>query len=93
MTVPQIIQIISLLLFVYGASTYYNIRRTLHKNGYPVSIFVYSGPCWEHFNDLVKKSEPAVARRLKIRKASMTISLVLAFAVLVFSSVIAKHVQ
>jgi len=53
MTAPQIAQIISILLFIYGASAYYNIRRTLHKHGYPVSVFVYSGPCWEHYNDLI----------------------------------------
>jgi len=92
MTAPQIAQIISILLFIYGASAYYNIRRTLHKHGYPVSVFVYSGPCWEHYNDLIKKSGPAEARRLKVRKASMTISLVLAFIVIFFSSLIAKHI-
>jgi uncharacterized membrane protein YiaA len=92
MTAPQIAQILSILLFIYGASVYYNIRRTLNKQGYPVSVFVYSGPCWEHYNDLIRKSEPAEARRLKIRKASMTIALVLAFLVIFISSLMAKQV-
>lgn len=91
MTTPQIAQIISILLFIYGASAYYNIRRILHKQGYPVSVFVYSGPCWEHYNDLIRKSGVAEARRLRVRKAAMVISLVLAFAVIFLSSLMAKQ--
>ena len=90
MTPPQIVQIISILLFICSASAYYNIRRTLHKRGYPVSIFVYSGPCWGHYKDLIEKSEPHEQRRLKARKALMIIFLALAFAGLLLSSLIAK---
>ena len=90
MTPSQIIQVISILLFISSASAYYNIRRTLHKLGYPVSIFVYSGPCWGHYKDLIEKSAPQEKRRLKIRKTLMIISLALAFAGLLLSSVIAK---
>lgn len=92
MTAPQIIQIIATLLFCYGASLYYGIRRTLHKQGYPVSIFVYSGPCWGHYRDLIEKSTPSVQRRLKARKAAMILSLILALAGVLLSAVIARPV-
>ncbi len=90
MTAPQTVQIISLLLFICGACAYYNIRRTLHQHGYPVSIFVYSGPCWGHYQDLIAKSPPAVQRRLKSRKRAMILCLLLAFAGILLASVMAK---
>lgn len=90
MRAPQIVQIIATLLFCYGASLYYGIRRTLHKHGYPVSIFVYSGPCWGHYRDLMEKSTPAARRRLKARKIAMTISLILALAGVLLAAVLAK---
>jgi len=90
MTSPQIVQLISIALFVCGAYTYYNIRRTLYKEGYPVSIFVYSGPCWKHYQDLITKSEPAEQHRLKFRKRFMILCMALAIASLILSSVIAR---
>lgn len=90
MITPQIVQIISTLLFVCGASLYYGIRRTLYKQGYPVSIFVYSGPCWSHYRDLIQKSAPAEQWRLKARKLAMVISLVLALGGVLLASVIAQ---
>ncbi|MFA7174052.1 MAG: hypothetical protein WC340_11695 [Kiritimatiellia bacterium] len=90
MTAPQIVQIISTLLFACGASLYYGIRRTLYKQGYPVSVFVYSGPCWSHYRDLIQKSTPAARRRLKTRKFAMTVSLILALMGVLFASVIAQ---
>ncbi|MDD2600469.1 MAG: hypothetical protein PHO37_14805 [Kiritimatiellae bacterium] len=90
MITPQIVQIISTLLFVCGASLYYGIRRTLYKQGYPVSIFVYSGPCWSHYRDLIRKSTPAAQRRLRARKIAMTLSLLLALAGVLLASVIAQ---
>jgi len=90
MTASQIFQIISLLLFIVSASLYYNIRRMLHQQGYPVSVFVYSGPCWGHYQDLIAKSPPAVQRRLKSRKRAMILCLLLAFAGILLASVMAK---
>lgn len=84
----QIIQIISLLLFIIGACLYYNIRRTLHKQGYPVSIFVYSGPCWEYYKDLIEKSEPAEQRHLILRKRAMTVCMTLAIILLLFQGLL-----
>lgn len=88
MATTQIIQLVSTGLFVVSACLYYNIRRTLHKRGYPVSIFVYSGPCWGHYKDLIEKSEPAEQRRLKLRKAAMTASMVLALVLVLLSGFI-----
>ena len=90
MTFSQTVQLISIALFVCSACSYYNIRRTLHKEGYPVSIFVYSGPCWKHYHDLIAKSEPAEQRHLKFRKLFMILCMTLAIAGLILSSVIAK---
>ncbi len=86
----QIIQFFTIALFIIGSCIYYNIRRTLHKQGYPVSIFVYSGPCWEHYKDLINKSEPAEQRRLKLRKTVMTACISMAIILLLISGFIPK---
>lgn len=84
----QIIQSVAIILFITGACLYYNIRRTLHKQGYPVSVFVYSGPCWEHYNNLIQRSEPAQRRRLKLRKRAMAACLITAIVLVIFSGFI-----
>ncbi len=81
----QIIQLLSILLFIIAASIYYNIRRTLHKHGYPVSVFVYSGSCWSHYSDLIAKSDPAEQRRLKLRKGIMSTCMILAIVLILIS--------
>ncbi|MFO7937992.1 MAG: hypothetical protein R6V06_10375 [Kiritimatiellia bacterium] len=78
----NIIQLISTLLFVISAFIYYSIRRKLHKHGYPVSIFVYSGPCWKHYDDLIAESEPRKRQRLKLYKYLMAACLILAITLL-----------
>ena len=86
----QIIQLVSIILFIIGAWLYYDIRRTLHKRDYPVSVFVYSGPCWEYYKDLIGKSEPAEQRRLKLRKTAMTISMAVAIVLILVSGFIPR---
>ncbi len=84
----QIIQLIALLLFITGASLYYNIRNTLHKDGYPVSKFVYSAPCWDYYRELIEKSEPAEQRRLKACKTIMTTCIILALLLMLLTGFI-----
>lgn len=72
-SLPAILQAVSILCFVGGACLYYNIRRLLFARGYPVSVFVYSGPCWPHYRDLIEKSDGPERRRLKARKSAMTL--------------------
>jgi len=86
----QIIQLAAVLLFITGACLYYNIRQTLFKKGYPVSKFVYSGPCWDYYNDLIKKSEPAEQSRLIMRKRIMSVCLISALLLLLVTGFVPK---
>jgi hypothetical protein len=84
----QVLQISALLLFGVGATLYYNIRRTLHRWGYPVSLFVYSGECWSHYRDLIAKSDAPQQRRLMLKKHLMSLCLISALIILLISGFI-----
>ncbi len=84
----QIIQMLSVVLFITGASLYYNIRRTLYRHGYPVSVFVYSGPCWGCYRELIEKSAPEEQRRLRRRKTAMSVCLALALLLMLLTGFI-----
>jgi len=88
MATIQIIQIIALLLFIIGSCLYYNIRRELHRNGYPVSLFVYSGPCWNYYRDLIDKSDMPTQKKLIARKRIMSFCLIAALTLLILSGFI-----
>ncbi len=88
MSPPAILQLISILLFIHGAWLYYAIRRLLHRKGYPVSIFVYSGSCWPHYKHLIDSTPPPARNQLKMRKLLMTASFVAALILLIASSCI-----
>ena len=87
---PPLLQLLALLFFICGSVLYYGIRILLHKRGYPVSLFVYSGPCWGFYRDLIEKSAPPEQKRLKARKAVMTALFILAGICLVLSTMVAR---
>jgi hypothetical protein len=89
-SLPALLQAASILFFVCGACLYYNIRRLLFARGYPISVFVYSGPCWPYYRDLVEKSDAPERRRLRARKTAMIVCFALAGAGLLFASLIAR---
>ena len=88
-SLPVQLQIAATLFFVCGACLYYNIRRLLFARGYPISIFVYSGPCWPHYRDLIAKSGEPERRRLIARKAATTGCFALAGLSLMLASLLA----
>lgn len=85
-SLPAILQLAALASFTVGACLYYGLRRLLHRHGYPVSAFVYSGSCWPHLQDLLEKSDPPARRRLKARRTAIIATLTLAGALLVLAS-------
>ncbi len=83
-------QLASIVCFSGGACLYYGIRRLLYKRGYPVSVFVYTGPCWTHYSDLMAKSPEPERSRLKTRKTVMTACFTLAGACLILATLFAR---
>ena len=87
---PLFLQLASIVSFSCGACLYYGIRRLLYKRGYPVSVFVYTGPCWPHYSDLIAKSPEPERSRLKARKTAMTVCFTLAGACLILSTLFTR---